>query len=323
MNSIDLFHEVLKGMTEEVYLEEILSNIMFFLRTNYKPQSCAVILFKDGLKVKISRGLSYTFIKELHKEGKHPLIEFIKKEGKTTIINEEHPVYPTSMEHPYKTMVLLPLKEEGEITGMLFMDFSEEKSFTEEEMKFLETLSYLISVAIFYYEELDRLYDLINYDALTGVYNFKHFHELLFTEVQRADDTGHPFAMALFAITGLKEVNDKYGHIAGDELLKSVAELISKKIRTFDIIARYAAAKFVVVFPEATKDWAQKVAQDVIKEFNGSEWAKLDANVYLDIGIVGYPEDADNEKTLLNRLEECVHEAKRTKGSNIVVWPFK
>ncbi|WP_068549901.1 sensor domain-containing diguanylate cyclase [Thermosulfidibacter takaii] len=323
MNYLELFHDTLKGMVEEVYLEEVLSGIMDFIKKNYNPQSAAVLLYKDGLKVKISRGLSYTFIKQLHKEGSHTLYEYLKKEKKLEIITEEHPVYPTSMEHSYKCMVLVPLLKEEEVIGMIFMDFSDKKDISDEDQKFLETLGYLISVALTYYEDLDRLEDLINHDPLTGVYNFKHFHELLYSEVQRANDTGHPFAMALVAITGLKEVNERYGHVPGDQLLKFVAEMLQKKVRRFDIVARYAAAKFVVIFPEADKEWAKKVAQEIIDEFTQCEWCKLDVEVYLDIGIVAYPEDAEDEKTLLNRLEACVHEAKRFKGHNIVTWPFQ
>ncbi len=324
MKHIALFREILKDIVDEVYLEEIRSTVVQFIKDEYKPKSCAIVTCKDDqLRVRISRGVSYTFIKQLHRENRHPLVDFLRKEKKVVIIDENHPMYPTGFEHSYKTMVLVPILGGGRLVGLLFMDFSERKDFPPHEVEALETLGLLLSVAVDHYELRDRLDDLVDHDALTGVYNFKHFHELLFKEVQRTDETGHPFALGLYAVTGLKRVNEKYGHVAGDRLLRFVADLLKAKVRRFDAVARYAAAKFAVIFPEADKEFAKRIAEEVIEKFSKSEWARLDTEVYLDVGIVVYPEDAKDEKTLLNRLEECVHEAKRDKGSNIVVYPFK
>ena len=321
MGRAEIVKDLLKAIVEEAYLEEVLSSLVWYIKDSYKPQSCGVILEENGLKVKISRGLSYTYIKRLHSEGRHPLVERMRKEMSLMVVNEEHPLYPTGFEHPYKLMVMVPVFKRSDFAGILFMDFSESVDLSDDDLSFFETLGYLASVALSYYELEDRVEELNDRDTLTGVYNFKRFHELLFNEVKRADETGHPFVLALFAVTGLGSVNEKYGHVAGDELLKFVARILQEKVRRFDVVARYSAAKFVVILPETDKSWAKGLAEEIIKEFENSEWGRKDVEVYLDVGIVAYPEDANNEKILLNRLEECVLEAKRQRGHKIVLWP--
>ena len=315
---LELVKEALKDIVDGVYAEEVLSGIVQTLKERFKPRSCGVVLQEEeGLRVKISRGLSYTFIKELHSQTTHPLLEELKKEKKTVVIDEKHHLYPVKLEHPYKKLVLVPLFRGESVKGMLFLNISDDRDITGEDLSLLETVGYLISVVLRHYELEDKLSELNNHDTLTGVYNYKRFHELLFQEVIRSQDTDHSFSIILFAITGLKRFNELYGHIKGDELLKSTARLIEKHARRFDYVARYAAAKFALLMPEAGKEIARRLAEEVLEEFKQSQWAK---DVYLDIGVVTFPEDAQDEKTLLNRLEECVHEGKRDNNHSIVVW---
>ncbi len=322
--AVALFRDALSDVVNEVYLEEVLSGIVQGIKDHFRPLSCGVVVKQgEGLRVKISRGLSYTYIKELHAKGQHPLYDAVRKEGAPMVIDENHPLYPTGMEHSYATLVVVPLYDKAEVMGFFFMDFEEKKRFTQEDVAFLEAVGYLVSVSLDYYALRDRVEELNNYDTLTGVYNYKRFHELLYQEVVRSEDTGHVFSIVLFAITGLKELNNLYGHIKGDELLKWVAQLLKKKARRFDHVARYAAAKFAVILPEESKEFAEKFAKEVLEEFSSSQWTGLKVDIFLDVGIVTFPTDADDEKTLLSRLEQCVYEAKRQKGNTLVLWPVK
>ncbi len=318
-----IIKDALECMVEEVYVEEVLSTVVQSLKDLFKATSCGILTWEDRIRVKISRGWSYTYIKKLHNIQSHPLIEEMKKEKKLIIIDENHPLYPTGFEHSYKLLILIPLFSKKEIIGMIFVNLEDKRELSEEEVTLFTITGYIVSVALDYYKLQDRLSEINNIDTLTGVFNYKHFHELLYREVVRTNETGHPFSLALISITGIKEFNEHFGHVKGDELLKSVASFLRENIRRFDILARYGGAKFVIIFPEATKEEAIKFLKIILEKFEETPWAKTNPRVYLDIGLVSYPEDATDEKLLLNRLEECVHEAKRRKGHNIISWPIK
>ena len=310
----------LKEMASHLYAEEVLSLVADSVKKVLDCLSCGVLLLEEGggIRVKISRGLSYSYIKELHSSPGHDLINQILQEPRIMVLKEGE----RGFEHPFKSLVVVPLiRGREEVMGVLFADSDREDAFQGEALEFLEDMALLTVVALDYYETKDKLISYINFDPLTGLYNFKHFHELLYREVLRAQDTNHPFSLMLFSIAGMADYNSAFGHVRGDQLLRDVAELIRSRVRRFDVVARYSGAKMVVIMPEASKGEAAGKAREILEAFEEGDWAKTEPRyVYFKGAVVTYPEDATDEKELLHKLEEALYEAKRVKGSKLVVY---
>jgi diguanylate cyclase len=98
-------------------------------------------------------------------------------------------------------------------------------------------------------------------DGLTALYNRRHLEQSLATEFHRAVAQGHPLSFILADIDHFKLLNDTYGHIAGDEVLRSVGACIAGNVRGSDIAARYGGEEFAVVLPETGPDVAGRVAE--------------------------------------------------------------
>ncbi|MFT5699587.1 MAG: diguanylate cyclase (GGDEF)-like protein [Desulforhopalus sp.] len=96
----------------------------------------------------------------------------------------------------------------------------------------------------------DKLEKLAFRDGLTNLYNHRYFQEILAKEIARVERYGRPLALLLFDIDHFKIVNDTYGHPAGDQVLISMAQAITKAVRPSDIIARYGGEEFAVILPE-------------------------------------------------------------------------
>jgi diguanylate cyclase (GGDEF)-like protein len=96
----------------------------------------------------------------------------------------------------------------------------------------------------------DKLEKLAFRDGLTNLYNHRYFQEILAKEISRVHRYGRPLALLLFDIDHFKKVNDNYGHPAGDQVLVTMSEAISKAIRPSDIVARYGGEEFAVILPE-------------------------------------------------------------------------
>jgi diguanylate cyclase (GGDEF)-like protein len=108
---------------------------------------------------------------------------------------------------------------------------------------------------------IDQLRDLSIRDGLTGVYNRRHFDEVLLAEWKRSIRTQKPLSLLLIDVDCFKELNDRYGHPEGDECLKKIAQQISKIIRrSSDTLARYGGEEFAVILPETSKESAQVIA---------------------------------------------------------------
>lgn len=98
-------------------------------------------------------------------------------------------------------------------------------------------------------------------DGLTGLYNHRYFQEILDKEISRALRYGHPLGLLLFDIDYFKSVNDKFGHLGGDEVLKNLSESIKKAVRPSDILARYGGEEFVVILPETNQSGVRVFAE--------------------------------------------------------------
>ena len=322
---VEVLREGLEELASQRYLEEIFHHITGAIRGFLPYKSYAIVLIgEDGdPKVKASRGLSYTYIKELHRQGAHPAFEAMKNEESSMLITPGHKLFgKVIFEHQYKALAMVPLVVSEEMVGLLFVDSDEPEAFDESTMEFLEELALLASVAIDFFACKDAVTESVNRDGVTGLYNYKHFHEILFREILRSKETGRTFSLVLFAIAGLKEYNASFGHVEGDRLLREIGRFISQRMRSFDIEARYGGSKIVVLMPETEKEEAIRRTEEILKACEEEPWSQKEPAITLKAGIASFPVDTDDEKVLLNYLEQATFEATRKEGNALIVWPL-
>lgn len=152
------------------------------------------------------------------------------------------------------------------------------------------------------------------HDALTGLYNRGHFDEKLKDELERAQRYERSLSLLILDIDLFKKVNDNYGHQAGDEVLKSVASLISSSIRKSDYAARYGGEEFAVILPETDPEKAVELAERIRvaveqKGFKLSE--KETASLTISIGIGSSSKGASSE-LLIKDADTVLYRAKES-----------
>jgi diguanylate cyclase (GGDEF)-like protein/PAS domain S-box-containing protein len=114
-------------------------------------------------------------------------------------------------------------------------------------------------------ESARRLEFLVDHDFLTGLLNRRHFEQALGHEVERAVRYDTPGAVLLIDLDNFKEVNDTFGHMAGDDLLKGIAGLLRHRLRNTDTLARVGGDEFAVLLPQTGAEQAQVVADELVK----------------------------------------------------------
>lgn len=209
--------------------------------------------------------------------------------------------------------VAIPLRTEKEEIGGIRLAGGKAKSDLDDmERQIASILGNQFALAL----ERVRLYESLREqsltDGLTGVFNVRFFHETLGKEIQRARRYQRALSLVIMDIDNLKKINDSYGHLAGDTVLKDIAKLIKETAREADIVVRYGGDEFVVIMPETDQKQAFKSAVrilDKVREHRfGVDQGRL--RVTLSAGVADYPGGDMTESDLLKMADEALYQAK-------------
>jgi diguanylate cyclase (GGDEF)-like protein len=166
-----------------------------------------------------------------------------------------------------------------------------------------------------------RLAELAVTDGLTGLYNHRHFRERLALEMERSNRTGLPLSVLMFDVDHFKLYNDRHGHLAGDNALRSVAKLLQHGRRANDIVARYGGEEFTIVLVDVGSAAAKEVAERVVAhvaefpfEFGPSQSV---GKLTISVGVATAPDDGVDPATLLVAADRALFAAKSA-GRNTV-----
>ena len=167
----------------------------------------------------------------------------------------------------------------------------------------------------------DALYSL-RYDSLTGLYSRRTFDEVFVREIERANRYGKELSVLFLDLDDFKQVNDTFGHLAGDEALEHVARIVMGEIRTIDIASRYGGEEIVVVLPETGKAAAFVVGERIREKVESMKLDYKDQIINLTIsgGIATLPIDATDSKELIANADIAVYKAKEAGKNNIVIY---
>lgn len=168
--------------------------------------------------------------------------------------------------------------------------------------------------------QIAELTDLALTDALTKLYNYRHFENVLQAEMDRSKRSGIPTSLVMIDLDHFKRINDIHGHEVGNVVLKAVANKLFSEVRTTDIVCRYGGEEFAIIFPETQLHLAVKVA-DRIREaiaftpiMNGSDelnvTASMGASVYMKSSTLTVEEFVDSG-------DKYLYEAKQS-GRNCI-----
>lgn len=156
-------------------------------------------------------------------------------------------------------------------------------------------------------------------DGLTGLFNRRFFDEALEGEINRAQRYDGSFSLIFFDLDNFKNLNDNYGHQAGDLTLKKVAEVMVLEKRTEDLACRYGGEELILILPETKKINALVIAERIRQkvealelEFDGRSF-----NVTLSGGVASYPADAADAKALIHAADMGLYQAKENGRNRI------
>ena len=160
-------------------------------------------------------------------------------------------------------------------------------------------------------------------DGLTRIYNRRYFDELLRREAERATRYYSKFSLLMIDIDDFKKYNDRYGHQAGDEVLRIVANSLINQTRNTDFTARYGGDEFAIIAPHTDKKYVSFMAARITRFIAGKDIVlngSAKTRVSVSIGIATFGEDAFMKDKLLKLADKALYEAKKLGKNRICMF---
>jgi len=228
----------------------------------------------------------------------------------------------------WPVMETSPLEVRGQLEGVAAMARHARQPWAEEALGFFRVLATQGGIALDNARLFARTQELATRDGVTGIYNYRHFFEVLEAEISRAERHHLPLAVIMLDLdggdtgagVGLKMINDAFGHQAGDELLRDVAACLANTIRRADTIARYGGDEFVILAPQTGRDDALALANRVRWQLGRGAFRVAGQVVRLtaSVGVgVFQPGTNDTAQAVVSRADRGLYLAKEHGGDGV------
>jgi len=157
-----------------------------------------------------------------------------------------------------------------------------------------------------------QLSDALDRDSLTGLLKHSRIKEQVDSELSRAVRSGENLSVVMLDLDHFKQVNDTYGHPAGDKVIKAAAHLLRQRLRKTDAVGRYGGEEFVAVLPRCNREEARTLMEDVRQRFNDITFTadQRSFNVTLSVGIAAFRPGVERAEQLLQEADAALYRAK-------------
>jgi two-component system cell cycle response regulator len=227
---------------------------------------------------------------------------------------------------PTRSALAIPFTLREEIAGVFFLrTTTEELPLGQQDVEFAEQViraavaslerAYELETAVVGQEQMRHLAET---DPLTGCFNRRALMERLEQEMDRAARYATMLTGMMIDVDNFKQINDTYGHLVGDRVLKQLAQLLKREQRSVDIVARYGGEEFVVLLPETTSGESRGFAERILKRVAEHDFgeAGTPVRVTISIGVASYPDERVSDGQSLLRLADGHLYRAKSEGRN-------
>ncbi|MBI5144152.1 MAG: GGDEF domain-containing protein [Candidatus Omnitrophica bacterium] len=316
-------YEITKSMSVSLKFDSIFSIFSAFLKENFASFRKSELVILKGIDGRLTVDRTYRVcgVKETDlcesKMGYEALIELlIENVNAVYLTREKDELKFVKLHMDKETFVFfaIPLLSERKMVGILTVEnlpFDDIERFTILAAQFaLEIKKVLL------YETVEEL---AITDGLTELYVRRYFFERLEEELKRSKRHNFKFIFLMIDIDNFKTINDTYGHLVGDVILKDVGRIIKENSREIDLAARYGGEEYSLVLPNTGREDGRVVAERIRGRIEENIFKAYDERlkVTVSVGISVYPDDSSEVKGLVERADKALYTAKDS-GKNIV-----
>jgi len=211
----------------------------------------------------------------------------------------------------------IPMISFGQTLGVLMLHSSEPNAFHESELESLESVADICASSIQNAHYVERIRQLSYLDGLTGIFNRRFFELRILEEVERARRSGAGMAVVMIDIDQFKKLNDEFGHLLGDEVLRQVSSLFHQQLRKIDVVCRYGGEEFAILLTQTNAQHAMGVAEKLRRLVEGWQFPGVPRTVTLSAGVAAFPDHGTGRDDLIRAADAGLYAAKQTGRNRI------
>lgn len=314
---LSILHQVAQKIGSQIDLEQTLVLIAQEIQRVVHYHECRIFMEEAGKLVSRASGDNFLPSKPLEFNLGEGVIGGVALEKQAVLF---HTIPETSEKEQaflsrYQSLLAVPILSEESLLGVILLLHREAKAFTQADQRVLAILASQAAVAIKNAKLYRATQQLAITDGLTGVYNRLYFQRQLEAELVRAPRYGYPIALIILDVDYFKSFNDTHGHLLGDQILRSLAQILKDSVRETDLVARYGGEEFAVILPETNSEQAIEVAERIRKHLaEHTFWGKAHTpvNVTVSIGIAANPTADLKSEELIEQADAALYHAKKT-----------
>ena len=218
------------------------------------------------------------------------------------------------------SMIAAPLLAGSEVLGLVRIESPAAGAFKQDDARLLSNFADLGTVAIEHAALYRQTIELAITDGLTGLYVQRYYKERVKDEVLRAIEYKLPLCLMMIDVDNFKSYNDRFGHLVGDQVLKSIAKALRENVRAVDLVARYGGEEFSVLLPKTQWEGAHTVAERIRKSVQEVSILVGDqrTGITVSIGVAELVPPTAGAESFIDMADQALYQAK-AQGKNCVV----
>ncbi len=325
MEELNILYRVGQTMSSELDYEKLLYLILEEVIQVMGAEKGSLMLLDEDtgkLGIRVAKGLKEDIVKGTRVAPGEGIVGQVVQARKAILVENtlEEPGFRALKGRDIEpgTLLSVPLMVRGSTIGVVNVSKSIPGSFGKKDLKLFAGLANQAAIAL----ENAILYKEAITDGLTQLFIHRYFQRRLDQELKRARRYGSSLTLTMLDIDHFKNFNDTYGHQVGDQVLKVVAELLSKNVRDVDIVSRYGGEEFTVISPEKTSDdfcvaaeRLRKSIEDFPFEVDGKP-----VRITISLGIAAFPGDAEEKHELIEKADMALYQAKESGRNCFCCW---
>ena len=216
-----------------------------------------------------------------------------------------------------RSELCLPLVIFGEKLGVMVLDVEKPNGFLLEDVPVLESVADICAAAIQNARHFERTKQLAYLDGLTGIFNRRFFEMRIQEEIQRAGRYETELSVVMLDLDHFKRLNDEFGHLLGDEVLRQVSTIFQNHLRKGDVCCRYGGEEFALLLPNTSTENAIEVAEKLRRTVETWLFPGVARPVTLSAGVAGFPQHGNTRDEVIAAADSALYSAKQN-GRNRV-----